>query len=143
MASVLVVGDVMLDRYLFGGTSRISPEAPVPVVHVRQDEDRAGGAANVAVNLARLGVSTKLLGIVGQDDEAVALESALTSSGVECSFTEVAGWPTITKTRVQSRGQQLIRLDREEAVPSGKHRAHKIPCRKPRVRKCRCTFRLR
>lgn len=118
-ASVLVVGDVMLDRYLFGGTSRISPEAPVPVVHVRQDEDRAGGAANVAVNLARLGISTKLLGIVGQDDEAVALESALTSSGVECSFTEVAGWPTITKTRVQSRGQQLIRLDREEAVPSG------------------------
>jgi len=118
-ASVLVVGDVMLDRYLFGGTSRISPEAPVPVVHVRQDEDRAGGAANVAVNLARLGISTKLLGIVGRDDEAVALESALTSSGVECSFTEVAGWPTITKTRVQSRGQQLIRLDREEAVPSG------------------------
>jgi len=118
-ASVLVVGDVMLDRYLFGGTSRISPEAPVPVVHVRQDEDRAGGAANVAVNLARLGISTKLLGIVGQDDEAAALESAITNSGVECSFTEVAGWPTITKTRVQSRGQQLIRLDREEAVPSG------------------------
>ena len=118
-ASVLVVGDVMLDRYLFGGTSRISPEAPVPVVHVRQDEDRAGGAANVAVNLARLGISTKLLGIVGQDDEAAALKSAITNSGVECSFTEVAGWPTITKTRVQSRGQQLIRLDREEAVPSG------------------------
>lgn len=116
---MLVVGDVMLDRYLFGGTSRISPEAPVPVVHIRQDEDRAGGAANVAANLARLGISTRLLGIVGQDDEAAALKSALTNSGVECSFTEVAGWPTITKTRVQSRGQQLIRLDREEAVPSG------------------------
>jgi D-beta-D-heptose 7-phosphate kinase/D-beta-D-heptose 1-phosphate adenosyltransferase len=118
-ASVLVVGDVMLDRYLFGGTSRISPEAPVPVVHVRQNEDRAGGAANVAVNLARLGITTKLLGIVGEDDEAAALESAMVSSHVECAFTRVSGWPTITKTRVQSRGQQLIRLDREEPVPSG------------------------
>ncbi|MDA0679013.1 MAG: bifunctional D-glycero-beta-D-manno-heptose-7-phosphate kinase/D-glycero-beta-D-manno-heptose 1-phosphate adenylyltransferase HldE [Proteobacteria bacterium] len=116
-ASVVVVGDVMLDRYLFGGTSRISPEAPVPVVHVRQNEDRAGGAANVAVNLARLGVRTTLLGVVGQDDEAGALETALRGSNVDCNFTSIPGWPTITKTRVQSRGQQLIRLDREEIVP--------------------------
>jgi len=118
-ASVLVVGDVMLDRYLFGGTSRISPEAPVPVVHVRQHDDRAGGAANVAANLARLGVATSLLGIVGDDDEAGALLAALHGSHVECNLTTVSGWPTITKTRVQSRGQQLIRLDREEPVPSG------------------------
>jgi D-beta-D-heptose 7-phosphate kinase/D-beta-D-heptose 1-phosphate adenosyltransferase len=118
-ASVLVVGDVMLDRYLFGGTSRISPEAPVPVVHVRQNEDRAGGAANVASNLSRLGIKTTLLGVVGDDDEAAALEAAMRRSNVSCSFTSVAGWPTITKTRVQSRGQQLIRLDREEPVPSG------------------------
>lgn len=118
-ARVVVVGDVMLDRYLFGATSRISPEAPVPVVHVRQSEDRAGGAANVAVNLARLGVRTTLLGIVGQDDEALALQSALEQNDVECHFTEVPGWPTITKTRVQSRGQQLIRLDREEATVQG------------------------
>ncbi len=116
---MLVVGDVMLDRYLFGGTSRISPEAPVPVVHVRQNDDRAGGAANVAMNLARLGVRTTLLGIVGTDDEGQALEAAMRDSGVICGFTAVAGWPTITKTRVQSRGQQLIRLDREEPVPSG------------------------
>jgi len=116
---VLVVGDVMLDRYLFGGTSRISPEAPVPVVHVRQHDDRAGGAANVAANLARLGVATSLLGIVGDDDEAGALLAALHGSHVECNLTTVSGWPTITKTRVQSRGQQLIRLDREEPVPSG------------------------
>jgi len=116
---VLVVGDVMLDRYLFGGTSRISPEAPVPIVHVRQNEDRAGGAANVAVNLARLGVNTKLLGVVGEDDEAHALEAAMAGSDVECAFTRVSGWPTITKTRVQSRGQQLMRLDREEPMPSG------------------------
>ncbi len=118
-ASVLVVGDVMLDRYLFGGTSRISPEAPVPIVHVRQNEDRAGGAANVAVNLARLGVNTRLLGVVGEDDEAHVLEAAMAGSGVECAFTRVSGWPTITKTRVQSRGQQLMRLDREEPMPSG------------------------
>jgi D-beta-D-heptose 7-phosphate kinase/D-beta-D-heptose 1-phosphate adenosyltransferase len=118
-ASVVVVGDVMLDRYLFGGTSRISPEAPVPVVHVRQSEDRAGGAANVAVNLARLGVRTTLLGVVGQDDEAAALQTTLERSDVECHFTEVSGWPTITKTRVQSRGQQLIRLDREEVAVAG------------------------
>lgn len=109
----------MLDRYLFGGTSRISPEAPVPVVHVRQSEDRAGGAANVAVNLARLGVRTTLLGIVGDDDEAAALSGVLQGSKIDCQFTTVPGWPTITKTRVQSRGQQLIRLDREEASPSG------------------------
>ena len=109
----------MLDRYLFGGTSRISPEAPVPVVHVHENDDRAGGAANVATNLARLGVTTTLLGIVGDDDEAAALESTMADCGVECSFSVVDGWPTITKTRVQSRGQQLIRIDREEPVTAG------------------------
>jgi D-beta-D-heptose 7-phosphate kinase/D-beta-D-heptose 1-phosphate adenosyltransferase len=118
-ARVLVVGDVMLDRYLFGGTHRISPEAPVPVVHIRDNEDRAGGAANVAINLARLGVRTTLMGIVGNDDEAAALQSAMEDSKVACRFSTVEGWPTITKTRVQSRGQQLIRLDREEPVTAG------------------------
>ena len=116
---MLVVGDVMLDRYVFGGTSRISPEAPVPVVHVQQNDDRAGGAANVASNLARLGVTTTLLGIVGDDDEANALRSAMEKCGVDCSFTVANGWPTITKTRVQSRGQQLIRIDREQPVTVG------------------------
>jgi len=113
---VLVVGDVMLDRYLFGGTSRISPEAPVPVVHVQQNDDRAGGAANVASNLASLGVSTALLGIVGNDDEATALKAAIEAKNVDCEFVAIDGWPTITKTRVQSRGQQLIRIDREAPV---------------------------
>ena len=116
---MLVVGDVMLDRYLFGGTNRISPEAPVPVVHIRDHEDRAGGAANVAINLARLGVQTTLMGIVGNDDEAGALKAAMEDSKVECRFSTAENWPTITKTRVQSRGQQLIRLDREEPVPAG------------------------
>lgn len=118
-AKVLVVGDVMLDRYLFGGTGRISPEAPVPVVHVRQTDDRAGGAANVAVNLASLGVNTTLLGIVGKDDEATALATILDKEHIDCRFTAIAGWPTTTKTRIQSRGQQLIRLDREEPAVSG------------------------
>lgn len=104
----------MLDRYLFGGTSRISPEAPVPVVHVRESDDRPGGAANVAVNLASLGATTTLLGFVGKDEEAKVLESILRSHHIDCRFSVTALWPTITKTRVLSRSQQLIRLDREE-----------------------------
>jgi D-beta-D-heptose 7-phosphate kinase/D-beta-D-heptose 1-phosphate adenosyltransferase len=121
-ARVLVVGDVMLDRYLFGGTRRISPEAPVPVVHVDEFDDRPGGAANVAVNMARLGTRTLLLGAVGDDDEATALRRSLDDRGVACRFEAIAGWPTITKTRVQSRGQQLIRLDREDRLMSGSER---------------------
>ena len=106
----------MLDQYLFGATSRISPEAPVPVVHIADTDDRPGGAANVAVNLAALGSSTRLLGVVGQDGPADILESILSSSGIDCGFHRVSDRPTITKTRVQSRGQQLIRLDQENAV---------------------------
>jgi len=118
---VLVAGDVMLDRYLFGATSRISPEAPVPVVHVRTSDDRAGGAANVAVNLAVLGVRTTLLGVVGNDAEAAMLKEVLEQQTVDCRFSYSDTRPTTTKTRVQSRGQQLIRLDREESgeVSSG------------------------
>ena len=109
----------MLDRYLFGGTDRISPEAPVPVVRVRETDDRAGGAANVAVNLASLGVNTTLIGVVGQDDEAAALKTVLKQQNINCRFEAVKNWPTTTKTRVQSRGQQLIRLDREEQGEAG------------------------
>lgn len=115
-ARVLVAGDVMLDRYLFGGTSRISPEAPVPVVHIRHSDDRPGGAANVAVNLKSLGAQTSLLGVVGGDDTAALLRQMLETRGISCSFLQLADRPTITKTRVQSRGQQLIRLDREEKL---------------------------
>ncbi len=107
----------MLDQYLFGATSRISPEAPVPVVHIGDTDDRPGGAANVAVNLAALGASTRLLGVVGQDGPADILESVLSSSGIDCGFHRLTDRPTITKTRVQSRGQQLIRLDQENAAP--------------------------
>lgn len=105
----------MLDRYLFGSTGRISPEAPVPVVHVHETDDRPGGAANVAVNLAALGVSTSLVGVVGKDAAADSLEAIMGDRGIECSFTRADDRPTITKTRVQSRGQQLIRLDEERA----------------------------
>ena len=113
---VVVAGDVMLDRYLFGATGRISPEAPVPVVHVNKTDDRPGGAANVAVNLAGLGATTRLLGLVGEDAAAESLLSILSGLGIDCDFTSSADRPTITKTRVQSRGQQLIRLDEENAA---------------------------
>ncbi len=106
----------MLDQYLFGATSRISPEAPVPVVHVRETDERPGGAANVAVNLASLGASTCLIGVVGQDAPADTLEKLLGEQGIRCEFSRVDDRPTITKTRVQSRGQQLIRLDQEHAA---------------------------
>jgi D-beta-D-heptose 7-phosphate kinase/D-beta-D-heptose 1-phosphate adenosyltransferase len=88
-ASVLVAGDVMLDRYLFGGTGRISPEAPVPVVHVRDTDDRAGGAANVAVNLVSLGIDTTLFGVVGKDDEAATLQAVLEQQDIKCRFQSV------------------------------------------------------
>jgi D-beta-D-heptose 7-phosphate kinase/D-beta-D-heptose 1-phosphate adenosyltransferase len=113
---IVVAGDVMLDRYLFGSTGRISPEAPVPVVHVNETDDRPGGAANVAVNLASLGIETKLVGVVGDDDAADSLASILDKRGIKCNFHRVHDRPTTTKTRVQSRGQQLVRLDQENTA---------------------------
>ena len=115
-ARLLVAGDVMLDRYWQGATARISPEAPVPVVQVEQSDDRPGGAANVALNLASLGATAELTGIVGQDDNAGLLEGRLHQSGVETRFHASADCPTITKLRVMSRNQQLIRLDFEEPL---------------------------
>ena len=113
-AQVLVVGDLMLDRYWQGPTSRISPEAPVPVVKVEQHEDRPGGAANVALNVTALGAGVSLVGLVGEDEAGAALESQLQSARVNCAFSKTSGEPTITKLRVISRHQQLIRLDFEE-----------------------------
>ncbi|GGI68027.1 bifunctional protein HldE [Shewanella hanedai] len=114
-AKVLVVGDVMLDRYWTGPTGRISPEAPVPVVQIKQIEDRPGGAANVALNVATLGGQVCLAGIVGNDETAQALTKGIQALGVEANWHCVEGKPTITKLRVMSRNQQLIRLDFEEA----------------------------
>lgn len=113
--SVLVVGDVMLDRYWYGDTARISPEAPVPVVRIGHREDRAGGAANVATNLAVLGARARVIGVVGEDEAAAALEARLRDSGIDCDFTRSSTHPTVTKLRVMSRNQQLIRLDFEQS----------------------------
>ncbi|PLW70816.1 bifunctional D-glycero-beta-D-manno-heptose-7-phosphate kinase/D-glycero-beta-D-manno-heptose 1-phosphate adenylyltransferase HldE [Pseudohalioglobus lutimaris] len=118
-AQVLVLGDIMLDRYWEGGTSRISPEAPVPVVKVEQISDRPGGAGNVALNIAALGAGAQLCGYTGDDEMADSLEDMLAGAGVHCGFTRVPGHPTITKLRVISRHQQLIRLDFEEPGLSG------------------------
>lgn len=117
-AQVLVVGDLMLDRYWQGPTSRISPEAPVPIVKVEQHEDRPGGAANVALNVTALGAGVSLVGLVGDDEAGVALEKQLQSARVNCAFSKTDGEPTITKLRVISRHQQLIRLDFEESFSS-------------------------
>lgn len=113
-APVLVVGDVMLDRYWHGGTSRISPEAPVPVVKVDQVEDRPGGAANVALNIAALGAPALLVGVTGNDEAADSLADSLGAAGVKAVFQRIPTQPTIVKLRVMSRHQQLLRIDFEQ-----------------------------
>ena len=115
---VLVAGDLMLDRYWHGSTERISPEAPVPVVHVRTVEQKPGGAGNVALNLAALGSQPALVAVAGNDEAGDALQRLLTESGVTCHLHRVSGAPTITKLRVMSRHQQLIRLDFEDGLPN-------------------------
>ncbi len=114
-ARVLVIGDIMLDRYWHGATSRISPEAPVPVVKVGQVEDRPGGAGNVALNIATLGAPAWVIGAAGDDEAADSLQTRLEAVGIYCDFARLPGVPTITKLRVISQNQQLIRLDHEEA----------------------------
>lgn len=113
---LLVAGDVMLDRYWYGPTSRISPEAPVPVVLIHKDETRPGGAANVALNIAALGATAQLLGVIGRDDAADHLRRGLAVEGIELALEVSATDPTITKLRVVSRNQQLIRLDFEQSL---------------------------
>jgi D-beta-D-heptose 7-phosphate kinase/D-beta-D-heptose 1-phosphate adenosyltransferase len=114
IASVLVIGDIMLDRYWFGDTARISPEAPVPVVNIKQTDDRPGGAGNVALNIAALGTKVTLLGISGNDAAAQTLAEQLSAALVSHDIIRLKNTPTITKLRVISRQQQLIRLDFEE-----------------------------
>ncbi len=115
-ARVMVVGDIMLDRYWHGPTKRISPEAPVPVVKIENDEDRPGGAANVALNIASLGGQVTLSGVTGDDEVAEALDTSLSSLDVICQFSRNVDIPTITKLRILSRNQQLLRLDFEECL---------------------------
>ena len=113
-AKILVVGDVMLDTYWHGATSRISPEAPVPVVKVERQEYRAGGAANVAINASVLGATVKLHGLVGEDAASDILSEILNNKGIETSLHCVPGTKMLNKLRVISRQQQVIRLDFED-----------------------------
>jgi rfaE bifunctional protein kinase chain/domain len=110
---VLVVGDVMLDRYWYGTVERISPEAPVPVVRVEREEERLGGAANVALNVRTLGARATLLTVVGQDDAADKLRDLLHARGVETALRTDPNLSTIVKLRLIGRAQQLIRVDFE------------------------------
>lgn len=112
-ARVLVVGDVMLDRYWFGDVSRISPEAPVPVVKIDHSEERPGGAANVARNIAALGGKAALLSVVGADEAGRILANILADSGIDASLHEDAKLSTTVKLRVIGRQQQLLRIDFE------------------------------
>ncbi|ERJ18318.1 Bifunctional protein HldE [Salinisphaera shabanensis E1L3A] len=114
-ARVLVVGDIMLDRYWYGDTGRISPEAPVPVVRIADEERRLGGAANVALNLARVGAKTRLIGVIGDDEPGTATRTLLEQAGVVADLIASETHPTIAKLRVMSRNQQLIRLDFEKS----------------------------
>ncbi|PPD42940.1 MAG: bifunctional heptose 7-phosphate kinase/heptose 1-phosphate adenyltransferase [Methylobacter sp.] len=111
---IIVIGDVMLDRYWSGQAARISPEAPVPVVRVNDSEDRVGGAANVALNIARLGGQVTLLGVVGDDPEGLELKQLLETEGVNCEFVVAPSARTICKLRIMAQHQQLIRVDFED-----------------------------
>jgi rfaE bifunctional protein kinase chain/domain len=113
-ARVLVVGDAMLDRYLYGSVDRISPEAPVPVVRVTRQEERLGGAANVALNIKSLGPHATLITVVGEDEPAQRLQQLLSAQGVEVLLGRDAKLHTSVKLRVIGRAQQLLRVDFED-----------------------------
>ncbi len=113
-AHVIVVGDVMLDRYWSGQAARISPEAPVPVVQVKTIEDRVGGAGNVALNIARLGGKVTLIGVIGDDAEGEIIRQLLTAAGVNCEFIVEPALRSLCKLRIMAQHQQLIRVDFED-----------------------------
>jgi D-beta-D-heptose 7-phosphate kinase/D-beta-D-heptose 1-phosphate adenosyltransferase len=110
---LLVVGDVMLDKYVWGEVGRISPEAPVPVVRATHQSQQPGGAANVAMNLSRLGAQTQVIGFTGADDNERLLAESLLSNGITPRFVVSQGFPTITKLRILGGRQQMLRLDNE------------------------------
>ncbi len=117
-SSVLVVGDVMLDRYWYGSVDRISPEAPVPVVRITREEERNGGAANVAYNVLTLGAQASLLTVVGDDEASHKLEALVAKTGIRTHFGRDPDLKTTVKLRVIGRQQQLIRLDFENTPKS-------------------------
>jgi len=132
---ILVVGDVMLDRYWFGDVDRISPEAPVPVVRVSRTEERPGGASNVARNAAALGARMTLLSVVGRDEAGASLRRLMAEGGIDASLHEDEAFDTIVKLRVISRQQQLLRIDFETA-PSHEVLAAKLAEFAERVADC-------
>jgi D-beta-D-heptose 7-phosphate kinase / D-beta-D-heptose 1-phosphate adenosyltransferase len=115
-AKILVVGDIMLDTYWHGNALRISPEAPVPIVHVQQQQALLGGAANVAANLASLGAEVILIGAIGCDEAGNIIKQQLQAQAIKHDLIQLTNIPTITKLRVISRQQQLIRLDFEQPI---------------------------
>ena len=115
-ACILTIGDVMVDRYWHGISSRVSAEAPIPVLDVSNIEDRPGGAANVALNVATLGARSSLIAATGRDELAIILREKLESSGIGCQFIESEDWPTITKVRLVSQNQQMLRADFEKVI---------------------------
>lgn len=120
-ANILIVGDVMLDRYLHGSTSRVSPEAPVPVVHLNKVDHKPGGAANVALNVTAMGINSVVVGLVGEDEPAVLLRKSLLDNGIQDCLIGLDDAVTISKTRIISRHQQLIRLDEEDGFATFDH----------------------
>jgi D-beta-D-heptose 7-phosphate kinase/D-beta-D-heptose 1-phosphate adenosyltransferase len=120
-SKVLVIGDVMLDCYISGNTQRISPEAPVPVVHIQDNYQRPGGAANVALNIAALGAQAILLGLIGEDDSGRQLQQKLLNENIDSRLIASNNAKTISKLRVMSRNQQLIRLDTEDGFAHTNH----------------------
>jgi rfaE bifunctional protein kinase chain/domain len=134
-ARLLIVGDVMLDRYWFGDVARISPEAPVPVVKVGRSEERPGGAANVARNVAALGARVALLSVVGDDEAGQSLQRLLVASGIDVSLHVDPAISTTVKLRVIGRQQQLLRID-FETTPSHEVLRAKLVEFKSRLREC-------
>lgn len=117
-ANILVIGDVILDRYMNGEVNRTSPEAPVPVMLFKNEHHTIGGAANVAHNASSLGVTSKLFGLIGNDPNGRTIESRCNERGIEAEL-QIVGFPTITKTRVVANGQQIVRIDQEEKINIG------------------------
>jgi len=125
-AKVLVLGDVMLDRYWWGRVERISPEAPVPIVLLERTFEAAGGAANVAANVAGLGASVFLIGLVGDDGEGEILKKVLARQGVHSEFLKDDGRRTTVKTRVIAHSQHVVRVDDEQVVPLNEEQERKV-----------------
>jgi D-beta-D-heptose 7-phosphate kinase/D-beta-D-heptose 1-phosphate adenosyltransferase len=123
---VLIVGDVMLDRYWWGSVSRISPEAPVPVVKLERESQTAGGAANVAANVASLGAQAFLVGAIGEDDAGRALPKILEQNRINSNLVRFSDRPTTTKTRIVAHHQHIVRIDDEESQSLDKTQAEGV-----------------